>query len=407
MTYPSLTLPTLVSLVPEDIEAEVDVCDEISQKVNYDKKRYDVVVISFDTSSSRQGYMHSKEFKKRGAYVVMGGYHTTALPEEAAQNCDTIIIGAGEISIPEFFYDYLKGVPKKIYDNQNIAPEKIKVVPRDIVKSRRYMKIPPVIADRGCDNKCSFCAISEMWRSNPRPVENVIEEIKSLKSDKIIFFDPNFFYPKEYSLKLMKELEKLKIRWAGNGTADAPFDDELMEAARRSGCSGILIGFESLKEETLKGVNKKFSNVEKYKECVDRAHRYNIAVNGCFVLGMDGDTEEELLALPEKIKYLGVDMARFAILTPLPNSSIYKEMDREGRILIKDWSQYTQNKTIFQPKNMTVERLDEIYKEVWRETYTFKNIWYRIKNSSNKTLTEKLILLGANIGFKYLGIQGV
>lgn len=406
MTYPSLTLPTLVSLVPKDISAEIDVCDEISYKVDYNNKKYDIIVISFDTSSSKQAYIHSKEFKKRGAYIVMGGYHTSAVPKEAAEHCDTVIIGAGEISLPEFFHDYLKGEPKKIYNNQNIDVRKIKMVPRNVIKSKRYMKVSPVIADRGCDNKCSFCAISEMWKSNPRPVEDVIEEIKSLKSDKIIFFDPNFFYPKEYSLKLMKEMEKLKIKWAGNGTADAPFDDELMEAAKRSGCSGILIGFESLREETLKGVNKKFSNVERYKECIDRAHRYNIAINGCFVLGMDGDTEEDLLALPEKIKYLGLDLARFSILTPLPNSDLYRKMDKEGRIIIKDWSKYTQNNTVFQPENMSMERLDEIYRKVWRKTYTFKNIWFRIKNSSNKTLTEKFILLGANIGFKYLGIQG-
>ena len=113
-----------------------------------------------------------------------------------------------------------------------------------------------------------------------------------------------------------------------------------------------------------------------------------------------------MLALPEKIKYLGLDLARFSILTPLPNSELYRKMDKEGRIIIKDWSKYTQNNTVFQPENMSMERLDEIYRKVWRKTYTFKNIWFRIKNSSNKTLTEKFILLGANIGFKYLGIQG-
>lgn len=113
MTYPSLTLPTLVSLVPKDIIAEIDACDEISYKVDYDKKKYDIIVISFDPSSSKQAYIHSKEFKKRGAYIVMGGYHTSAVPKEAAEHCDTVIIGAGEISLPEFFHDYLKGEPKK------------------------------------------------------------------------------------------------------------------------------------------------------------------------------------------------------------------------------------------------------------------------------------------------------
>lgn len=404
LSYPSLTLSTLVSLVPMDLGIEIDVCDEMSQKVDYDKKKYDVVAISFETSSSIQAYEHAKVFKQRGAYILLGGYHVSNMPEEGLEHGDTVIIGAGEISLPAFFYDFKKGQPQKVYDYQKFDICHIKVPARERVSHAKYLGIPAIIADRGCNNGCKFCAISKMWRSNPRPIEAVVDELKALKTNKVIFFDPNFFKPREYALELMKELEKLNIRWASNATADVAFDDELLEAARRSRCTGVLIGFESLSEQSLKGVKKRFSNTEKYKEIVERMHHYNIAVNGCFVLGFDHDTEEELLSMPERIRYMHLDLTRFAILTPIPGSPLFKELEEQGRILTKDWSKYTQHRAVFQPIHMSPQRLEEIYHEVWAETYTFKNIVERVWHAPNKSLIEKTVLLGSNIGFKYVGI---
>lgn len=404
LSYPSLTLPTLISLVPEDIGAEIDVYDEISQRVRYDRKQYDVVAITFDTSSSIHAYEHAAEFKKRGAYILFGGYHTSNLPEEAKKHCDTVIIGAGEISIPEFFHDFQNGTPKECYDNQDICVRNMKLPARNAVKKSRYLRVPSIIADRGCMNRCKFCAISQMWRSNPRPVADVVEEIKSLHTKSLIFFDPNFFHPKAYALELMAELEKLKLNWATNATADVAFDDELLAAAQRSGCSGVLIGFESLSANSLKGVRKQYSNVEKYKEIVDRMHAYNIAVNGCFVLGFDHDTEEELLSIPDKVDQMGLDLTRFAILTPLPGSQMFRELEGQGRIITRDWARYNQHYAVFDPVHMSPQRLEEIYRIIWKETYSFKRVWRRVSGSHNQTLKEKAVLLGANIGFKFLDI---
>lgn len=404
LSYPSLTLPTLISLVPEELHAEIDVCDEMSQTIKYDKKKYDVVAISFDTSSSQQAYEHAREFKKRGAYILFGGYHTTSMPEEALEHADTIIIGAGEISLPQFLYDFIKGVPKKSYDNQNIDTCNMNIPNRKAVSRSKYLNIPTIIADRGCNNRCKFCAISEMWKSRPRPVNDVLEEIKSLHTNKLIFFDPNFFAPKQYALELMEGLEKLNIRWATNATADVAFDDELLEAAQRSRCTGVLIGFESLSEQSLKGVHKRFSHAEKYREVVERIHAYNIAVNGCFVLGFDHDTEQELLSMPEKIKYLNLDLTRYSILTPLPGSVMFREFEQENRIITRDWSLYNQHHAVFQPVHMSPRRLEEIYHQIWKETYQFKNIASRVRHAPNKTLIEKAVLLGTNIGFKFVGV---
>ena len=128
-------------------------------------------------------------------------------------------------------------------------------------------------------------------------------------------------------------------------------------------------------------------------------------MNGCFVLGLDGDTEELLLSLPEQINYLNLNLARFSVLTPVPNSPLFKKLEKEKRILTKDWSLYTQHIAVYKPQNMSKERLEEIYHYVWKETYSWKNIFKRVKSLKHNTLGEKLICLGANIGFKYLGMS--
>ncbi len=399
--YPSLTLPALATLVPSDMDANITLCDELSEKVNYDKVRYDVVGLSFDTASSAQAYKHAAEFKKRGAYVICGGYHSSSVPQEALLHADSVIVGAGEVSMPMFFADFIAGAPKKIYDFQDYNAGEIEFPRRDLQNSSKSLSIPTIVADRGCDNRCEFCAISHMWRSNPRPIKNVVEEIRSLKTDKLIFFDPNFFKPRDYALELMAELKALNVRWACNSTADVAFDDELLTAARNSRCTGVLIGFESLSEDSLKTVKKRYHNTEKYKEIVDRMHSYKLSVNGCFVLGFDHDTEEQLLQMPEKVDYLGLDMVRYAILTPLPGSKIFTDLSEQGRIITKDWSKYNQSCAVFQPKHMSPERLEEILRMVWRESYSWKRVLGRTLNSKNDAFIEKMVLLGANIGFKF------
>lgn len=406
VSYAPLTLATLKALIPGELDAEVDVCDEISGDAKRYKKQYDIVAITFQTSVANRAYEIARHFKERGSYIVVGGYHPTYMREEALEHADTVIVGAGEYSWPKFLEDFIGKEPKRIYDMQNVRGEDIVPPDRSIIPKRKYLKYPAVIANRGCPNRCDFCVISDMWRKcGVRPIENVIEEIKSLKSKIITFFDPNFFADRSYSIALMKELEKLHISWAGSATVNAAFDSELMECAKRSGCKGLLVGLESLNATTLKNANKGFNDPNQYKEAIAIMQSYGISVNGCFVLGMDGDTEELLLSLPEQVKYLNLNLARFSILTPVPNSPLFRKLDGEGRILTRDWSYYGQHQAVFKPRNMSPERLEEIYRWVWKETYSFKNIWGRAKRIPNASLWEKMICIGANIGFKYLGIS--
>ena len=407
ISYAPLTLATLKALIPKDIDVTVDVCDEMVDKIDkYLKRDYDIVAITLQTSAAIKSYELAKQFKEKGSYIVMGGYHPTYMPEEALKHADTVLIGAAEYSWPKFLHDFVKGKPKRKYDMQIVKGEDIVNPDRSVIPKRKYLKYPAVIANRGCPNRCSFCVISEVWRKcGVRPIEDVINEIKSLKSKMIIFFDPNFFALREYSIKLMKELKKLNIRWTGAATINCAFDKELMKLAEESGCKGLLVGLESLNKNTLKNSKKGFNDPNKYKEAISIMHDHGIAVNGCFVLGMDGDTEELLLSLPEQINYLNLNLARFSILTPVPNSQLFKDLEKENRIITKDWSLYTQHIAVFKPQNMSKERLEEIYRQVWKETYSWKNIFRRVKSLKKNTLLEKLICLGANIGFKYLGMS--
>ena len=405
LSYPSLTLAVIYSLIPEGVFERIDIIDENSQKVVYDRDKYDMVMLSFETSSSLTAYKHCDEFRKRGCYIVCGGYHATALPDEVLQHCDTVICGPAEKAIPEFIADYVRGEPKMLYKNYDVCAADFPIPARDRITKRKKLKIPAVVADRGCSNYCKYCSMRTMWKSCPRPPESVVEEIRALKAKMVIFYDPNFFGKREYALELMRALKPLKILWASNATADFGYDHELMQAAYESGCRGVLIGLESLNSQSLTGVGKRFHEADKYKEIIANIHSHGIAVNGCFVLGFDSDTEEELLALPERVDSLGLDLCRFAVLTPYPGTRLFEEYDRDGRIITKNWSAYNQHNAVFQPVNMSAQRLDEIYRSVWKSAYSWRRVLKRTFSSPWRKNGYVFILLGANIGFKFLGID--
>lgn len=405
LSYPSLTLAALYSLIPEGIFEKIDVADENSQKIEYDKERYDLVMISFETSSALSAYRHAEAFRKRGSYVVCGGYHATALPDEAAKHCDTVIIGPAEISVPEFIRDFAAGKPKPRYCNRNVCSADFTIPARDKITKRKKLKIPAVIANRGCGNVCKYCSMRVMWKNDPRPIKSVVDEVRALRSKMVVFYDPNFFADRKYAMALMKALKPLKILWASNATADFGYDHELMQAAYESGCRGVLIGLESLNTGSLKSVGKRFRDTDKYKEIIDNIHSHGMAVNGCFVLGFDNDTVEELLALPERVDKLGLDLCRFAVLTPYPGTRLFTEYERSGRIITKKWSMYNQHNAVFRPANMSVKQLNRIYRHVWKEAYSWKRVLRRTFTSPMSKNATVFILLGANIGFKFLGID--
>ena len=407
LTYAPLTLGALGAIIKNARpDWNVEAIDEVSGTVRYDRKKYDMVFISLITSAAKRGYDIADKFRAIGSFVCMGGYHVRYNREEALEHADSVIIGPGEYAIPALINDYEKHKTEKIYEMPNVKGEDILPVDRSLISMKGYLKYPALVANNSCKNRCDYCVISDMWKaSTPRPVSDVIEEIKSLKKKIIIFFDPNFFGNREYAIELMMALSSLKIRWVGSATANIGFDDELLGYAEKSGCNGLLIGLESMKKETLVGVRKGFNDPLKYKESIANIQAHGISVNGCFIVGMDGDTKEDIMSLPEQIRYLNLNLARFAVMTPVPGTEFFKKLDENGRITDKNWDRYTQHNAVFTPIGYSADELNKMYRYVWKETYSFKNLLCRVKNCPSRGIVAKMIVLGANIGFKYLGMK--
>lgn len=407
LSYAPITLGSVAAIIHDERPGwHIDAVDEMSDRVDYDRRHYDIVMISSTTPGVKRGYEIAGEYRKRGTYVVMGGYHVRYNSKEALEYADTVIIGPGEYALRSFISDYEAGTPKKVYSQPVVKGEDILAPDRRYIKLKHYYKWPAVTANNSCMNHCTYCVISDMWRgSTPRPVANVVDEIRSLKKRIVIFFDPNFFGDRDYAIALMNELKKLKIRWVGSAVINIGFDEELLCLAQESGCAGLLFGFESMSTEALNRSGKAFNDPLNYRQAVRNIQKHHIMVNGCFILGMDGDDEESLLMLPEQVNYLGLNLARFAVLTPVPGSEMYKKYDREGRITDKDWDHYTQHKAVFKPSEMTGERLEEIYRQVWRETYRMRNIIKRVRSVNDADIVSRITCFGVNLGFKYLGVE--
>lgn len=399
LSYAPLTLITLASLVPREFGAQIDIVDEGVQKVCYSKYYYDIVGITCVASSAARAYELASYFKSKGSFVVLGGAHPTLLPNEASEHADAVIVGPGEASWPKLLGDYMSGKAKKIY---RCSPSDSLLVPvprRDLLPKGKYLSVPTVLANRGCSNCCEFCSIHKLWgcKNVTRPIHEVIDEIRLLNTKKILLLDPSPTSNRQYAKELFNALVSLKIKWAGLSTMDTAYDDELLELMIRSGCEGLLVGFESLNQINLNMSRKAFNGVHRYKEAINKFHAGKISILGCFVLGFDHDTKEDFAVIPETIDELGIDIPRFSVLTPFPGTDLYNRLKHEGRILTEDWSLYDTEHVVFEPKNMAPDELGRGLHKIWADCYKIERIIKRCAQMQDNRLLGWLV----NMGFRY------
>lgn len=402
VTYPGLTLPTLAALVPKSLKASIKIIDEGVDDSPIDFSS-DIIAISVLTSSSKRAYEIAEKARKKGCYIVLGGYHVSYNYEEAIKYADTIIIGQADETWVSFLNDYSKGKPKKKYVQIKTPCLTNIPWPRwDLVKKDKYLNVRTIQTSRGCPRNCTFCQVSDnMFASNNRPIDEVIDEIKSLNTKQFMFLDPNFFADEKYSAELMERLKKLRKEWACLSTVNTAKNTKLLRLMKQSGCIGVLVGFETVCQDNLNSMNKRHNQIDNYMDCVSQFHKYGISVLACFVLGFDNDTKETFKATVDFIKKSGIDLIRFSALTPFPGTTLYKELDKQGRIICKDWERYDFQNIVFKPKNMSVEDLYKGLKYCWQETYTYKEILRRAFNAKN----HKLLLFFLNLGFRHLFIN--
>ncbi len=399
LRYAPLTLTHLAALVPDDLNAEVTIFDEGIEDIPEDLD-VDLVGMTVITGCAKRAYALAAPLRERGIPVVLGGPHVTLAPEDAAPHGDTLVVGYAEQTWPKLLRDFANNDLAERYDQGPRLDLSGLPVPRlDLVRKGSYSTLHTYEATRGCIHDCDFCVVPAAWGRTPiqRPVEDVVEEIRVRGSRRLIFLDLNLIADRSYAARLFEALIPLNVGWFGLSTTLLTRDTDLLSLAARSGCSGVLIGLESISEAALTESRKPFNNPENYHDLVRALHDHNIALMGTFVFGLDDDTPTVFENTAKFAIDACVDLPRYAIVTPFPGTALYHRLESEDRILTRDWDLYDGQHVVFQPKGMTVEQLQAGHEAAWKKTYSWAAITKRLCGSR----TRPFVAIASNLGYRF------
>jgi radical SAM superfamily enzyme YgiQ (UPF0313 family) len=232
---------------------------------------------------------------------------------------------------------------------------------------------------RGCPMSCSFCSVSSFFGRSyrHRSTSLVIEEIRAHKKRLLIFADDNIAGNPEAAKELFAAMIPLKKKWVSQCSLSVADDPELLDLAARSGCIGLLIGFESISPEVLKSIGKRVNLHRQYQEAIRKIHARGIHIQGSFIFGFDEDTPESIPATVQFVKENRLTGVNYCRLTPFPGTKLYADLNKEGRIIDRDWSKYDRQNVVFQPRNFTPQDLQEKIFWAYSQTYNLRSLWER------------------------------
>jgi radical SAM superfamily enzyme YgiQ (UPF0313 family) len=339
-----------------------------------------VVGITVHLTFARRAYELAAWFRAQGATVILGGLHALSCPDEVAEHADAIAIGNGVVTWPRILADLEAGQlqPRYYAPFRDYAAEP--PPDRSILPPWGFLTPASLIATQGCHNRCDFCYLAtgdERIRYQMRPPAQVAAEFFATGAPYGVFVDNNLGSNRRYLRALCTELAPLEKIWSAAVTLDVTDEPDLVRAMALAGCTGVFIGFESLSDANLRGAGKRSPRAAEYARRVELFHQNGIQVNGSFVLGFDHDGPEVFGELAEWIEEQRLECATFHILTPYPGTPLYRRMEREGRILHRDWSLYDTAHCVFRPQRMTPQELEAGYAWIYRRLFSLASIWAR------------------------------
>ena len=380
---PSLSLLIIAALTPDDIEVDYVEVPDVSQ-VKKLATDYDLVAITSYSAQIYEAYELAQRYRAAGVPVVIGGTHVMAEPEEAKNYADSVVIGEAEPIWPRLIEDFRNNRLQPFYQEELPGTYALADSPTpryELLEPKNYNRIT-VQTSRGCPHDCEFCAGSKLFGKGFRqkPVDRVIREIEKIKEQWprpfIEFADDNTFVDKKWSNDFLKALIPLGIRWFTETDISVADDAQLLELMYHSGCYQLLIGLESTSRDSLNGIdthNWKLKRRDSYLEAINKIQSNGITVNGCFIVGLDGDTPGIFSEIGDFIQQARLLEAQVTVLTPYPGSPLYKRLKSEGRLL-KDtyWDQCTMFDVNFRPKQMSIAELEKGLLGLFQEIYTEK-----------------------------------
>ncbi len=398
MRYMPLTLTTLASLVPAELNADVTLIDEGVTDINPDVEA-DLVGISAITGTAPRSYELAAKFRARGIPVVLGGVHPTLVPDDAQPHCDALVVGFAEETWPQLLRDFVAGKLQRRYDQSpDLSLANLPFPRRDMLPAKHYATPHTIEATRGCIHQCEFCVVPAAWgRPRQKPVADVVADIRQMRPKRLIFLDLNLIADVAYAKELFTALIPLRVKWGGLATTMIAWDDELLDLAAQSGCGALLLGFESLSQSVLDETHKGFNMRRDYHFVVRQLHTRNIAIMGCFVFGFDHDDADTFARTVDFVNETNIDLPRYAILTPFPGTPLFARLKREGRILSDDWGLYDGQHVVYQPATMTPQELARRTEWAWKKTYSLRSITKRLIGSR----TQTAVALATNFGYRF------
>lgn len=369
---PNLSLLTLAHYLNDDVE--IDYLDEQYEEINY-RKYYDIVAISIMTVNAYRGYEIAQEFRKRGSYVIIGGIHATLLPQETKKYADTVVVGEGEEAWQAFLKDFEQKKPQPFYYgtglmdlNQSPLP-RYDLLPNDFFYSTLFKK--PVYSyqfSRGCPHRCNFCSSSKAYgpkyrtKSVEHYLKGIEQAIERSKGDCMIFFaDDDITIKKAVVKPLFERMGDYKIGWIGCADIAISDDEDLLKKITKSGCKGVIMGFESLDPESLATIDAfKAKYFKSYDDAVKRMIDYGIPIFASFIVGFDSDHYNTFDHIYNFVTKHRIPMTSISLLTPLPGTAIYEQLKNEKRLLYENfWDKCTGAYPLFKPKNLSENDLME------------------------------------------------
>lgn len=403
---PGLTLPMLAAVTPPDVE--IRLLSETVEDIPFDE-HWDLVGITGMGSGIVRAWQIADEFKKRNTTVVMGGIAASLCkPEWSLEHADTLVTGEAEETWPQVVEDFRNGRLQQLYTMEKRPDINTLPLPRyDLMNKEKLGFWRPVQATRGCPFPCTFCSVQSFFERSyrKRPVDQVLRDVRAAKqsgSRYIAFIDDNIGVDWKYFEELMTALIPENIIWMSQCSIHIADKPEMMQLAYKSGCRLLSFGIESVNEKSIAWIEKEFNHPRQYKEAIRRIRKHGIDVSTEMIIGMDGDDQSVFQKTYDFIMNNRISVPRVHILTPVPGTPLYTEMEQEGRIINKEFGRYSGGQVVFRPKNIQPDELQKNYWKLYESLFTPTGIFKRLLGSplSVKTMMP-FVVMAVNLHYRY------